>query len=254
MIIRPLKDRKITLILLLFVLLPCLSTIQMSEARAETLNTGVRVTVLEGRASLAEKDMTEMRLLATGDCLAAGDCVRTGKNSRIEFSLPDESLIRFDELTTFKLSLIDFDKKTGQRRINIHLMTGKGWFNVSGTVGRLEILTPTTSLNAHYTVFRVDVDNDETVVVKVYRGKVDGSGFSKPGEVSSVEKKAGRSEGIDPDPVSPAASEKNWTHSIEAMRQMVVHPGGIATKPFRFSAKADMNPWVRWNRQLDQGL
>lgn len=254
-ILRPLKDRKIPLILFLFVLVPCLSSAQKPGTVTGIENPGPAATVLEGDVSLVEKDMTKMRSLAQGDYLSAGDYVRTGKNSRIEFRFSDGSRIRFDELTTFQLSSVDFDKKTRQRRIRIHLITGKGWFNVPGTIGCFEVLTRTARISGQGTIFRADVDDDKAVVVKVYRGRVNGTGFSGTGADSPVEKTVRYPEKIGSPTVSPSAgSGKNWTYSIGAMRQMVVHPEGTATKPFRFSAKADRNPWVRWNRRLDERL
>lgn len=248
----PLKNRKIPLILFLFVFVPCLGSTQMVWPEIEKKE--AVVTVLEGQASLVE-GMTDARLLAPDHFLAAGDCVRTGKNSRIEVRLPDESRIRFDELATFKLFSVNFDKRTGRRSIKIRLVTGKGWFNVPKTTGRFEVLTRTASMSMNGTVFRVDVDDDEAVVVKVYRGKVEGSGFSGPVEGLEVEKTVHRPEESGPRIVSSSGdSGNNWTYSIEAMRQMVVHPEGKATKPFRFSAKSDLNSWVRWNQQLDEML
>jgi len=47
---------------------------------------------------------------------------------------------------------------------------------------------------------------------------------------------------------------EEWTYIVKAMQQIVVNPDGSTTKPFRFSPEADLNDWVRWNRERDKQM
>ena len=102
------------------------------------------------------------------------------------------------------------------------------------------------------TVYRMNVHQDNSAVVKVYWGEVVVSSLSEKGAaapappkmVSAPKKVSG------PHPVSMA----EWTYIVRSMQQIVINPDGSATKPFMFTIDADMNDWVRWNQSRDKGI
>ncbi len=186
----------------------------------------IEIQLLKGTASLITK--SEQVPLSSGDLIGNEDMVQTGPDSRVEIMLPDGSYIRFDEHTIFKLKAISVDSKDGTRHINVNLIVGKIWGKIRAGVS-LTVSTKTAIAKSMRSVFRANAGKDDTTQIKAYLG-----------EVKVMNK-----------PVPAAVSNEGWSHIIQALQQIVVHPDGTATKPFRFSIKADENEWVRWNRKRD---
>jgi len=217
------------------------------------------VTLLEGTVEVIKKGMIKPQPLALGDYAAHSDLISTKKGSRIELKLPDNSLIRFDELTTFEIVSAEFDKKTKQRDINVSMVLGKTWANVSkmlGQKGRFEVSTKTAVAGVRGTVYRVNVGEDNTVLVKVYGGEVGVSSVPKPDTASQSQQimkpKPTRVPGPHPVAGPHAVSMEEWTYIIKSMQQIVVRPDGTATKPMPFLASEDLNDWVYWNQERDK--
>ena len=221
--------------------------------------------VLSGGSALVERlegeavEVASGRPLKAGDTLATGVQVRTGEGARMSLHLPDGSFIRFDGGTTFALTEAAYDGKAQTRRININVILGKAWAKVVKLLGRtgfFTISTPTATAGVRGTIYRVNVNADQSAVVKVYWGEI------------LVEKKkalqSGRvpaSAGGTPYPVAgPTAvagprpvSMESWIYILQAMQQVNIRPDGTANPPFRFDREADLNEWVRWNQALDRG-
>lgn len=47
-------------------------------------------------------------------------------------------------------------------------------------------------------------------------------------------------------------NDEEWTYIVSAMQQINIQPDGTPSEPFRFSAEADLDEWVRWNRDRDR--
>lgn len=237
-----------------------MATIKMSGDQA-------RITQIKGVAFLLSKEGEPEKVLSSGDILTKGSRIRTEKNSRIEIKLPDNSFIRFDELTTFELEAVRADKQQRRRNIGIRMVLGKAWAKVSrffSNRGRFSISTRTAVAGVRGTVYRMNVNEDNSAVVKVYQGEV---------EVKSLtaQEKADAFRNLSEDKTAPAAgprpvagprpipgprpvSLEEWTHIVSSMQQIVINADGTATKPFRFSPKADENDWVRYNQERDEAV
>ncbi len=254
-----LKKNIIFIILFLF-----FSTAISSYAEDKTIKVKIsglkaEVTLLEGSASLVKAGTSETSSIRVGSFIHTGDRITTSQRSRIEIKLPDQSYIRFDENTTFEVKSLAFDKKTKKREINIGLILGKTWARVSklfNKKGRFAILTKTAVAGVRGTDFRMDVNEDNSAHIKVYSGEVAVSSVKDieapaiAGDNTKPEKIPGPHPVDGPHPVS----REQWTYIVGAMRQIVIKPDGTATKPFRFSAKADMDDWVHWNKIKDARL
>lgn len=226
----------------------------------QTDNGQTEISHLEGGAFLVKKDLSKIRPLVQGEFLTTGDRISTEKNSRIELKLPDESIIRFDEQTSFVLESSGMDKKENKRNIGLGMILGKIWANVSkrlGRRGRFVISSRTAVAGVRGTVYRMNVNRDNSVTVKVYTGEVDVSGkapadamqqpppaLQKPSPVAGPRPVAG------PHPVSM----KEWTFIVRSMQQIDISPDGKPSKPFRFDRDKDLNDWVRFNLKRDQLL
>jgi hypothetical protein len=248
--------KKILPIILLFLLLGSYPLLARNKAVKIEIGAGkAEVTLLEGEASLFKKGMTKPKALSKGSLLAQGDRVITGTKSRIEIKLPDKSFVRFDEKTTFVLESVAYDQKTKKKDVNINIILGNTWAKVpkfSGSKGRFAITTKTSVAGVRGTDFRMNVNKDNSAVLKVYDGevavskrkdtKVEKAKLEKPAPVAEPLPVAG------PHPVSM----EEWTYIVKSLQQFNIRPYGTAAKPFRFDIAKDLNDWVRWNRMRNE--
>jgi len=250
-------NRSIPLFFLFVILFPFTVQAENKAVEIEIKGDKAEVTLIEGKAELIKKGMIKAQPLTLGDYIAHGDKITTKKGSRIELKLPDNSLIRFDEFTTFEIVCVEFDKKTKQRDINVSMVLGKTWANVSkifGQRGRFAVSTKTSVAGVRGTIYRVNVEKDNSVLVKVYWGEVGVS--SAPGK-EAAEGPAPTmkpTKVLGPHPVAgphPVSMEE-WTYIVKSMQQIIIRPDGTPTKPMPFLAIEDINDWVRWNHERDK--
>jgi hypothetical protein len=219
------------------------------------------VTLIEGGAELSRKEPALKKSLNQGDLLVDGDRVTTGEQARLELGMPDGSFLRFAQNTNFELISVDYDEQTKQRDIEIHAALGKAWAKVSnltGGGGRFHVTSQNAVAGIRGTTYRMNVNSDTSVVVKVYEGAVEVSSPPKTAEKPGGVSKPGGVEG--PQPVSgphPVAGPRpvtmqEWTYIVRAMQQIVIYPDGTVSKPFRFDPEVDMDDWVRWNQTRDK--
>ena len=253
------KKIVVCLTFLMLVLLSCYTDAQNETVPIEFKGGNAKVALLKGSASLIKKDMVEARPLTQDDLLAGGDRISTGKNSRIELKMPDGSYLRFDEETTFELQSMAFEKKKKRRKITVSMILGKTWAKVSrlfGLKGRFEIATSTAVAGVRGTVYRMNVNKDNSVTVKVYWGEVVINSAMKASTGTQPVKitKPTKVEGPRPVPGPHPVSMEEWTYIVKALHQINIRPDGTVTKPFRFSVQEDLNEWVIWNQKRDEEI
>ncbi len=250
--------KKIFPVILSFLLLGSYPLLARTKAVKIKIGAGKAVvTLLKGDASLFKKGVKKPQALSKGSLLAQGDRVTTGIKSRVEIKLPDKSFIRFDEKTTFVLESVAYDKKTKKKDININIILGKTWAKVpkfSGSKGRFAITTKTSVAGVRGTDFRMNVNKDNSAVLKVYEGEVVVS-KRKHTKVAKTKAKLEKPTPVaGPRPVAgphPVSMEE-WTYIVKALQQINIRPDGTAAKPFRFDIAKDLNDWVRWNRMRNK--
>jgi len=245
------------LALILLLLKPCWSQAQSKAVTIETAGGHTVVTMLEGHVFLIKEDLTRIHSLVRGDYLKGNDRVQTEKKSRIELKLPDESYIRFDEMTSFVLNSTGFDQAQKQRDIDVTMVLGKLWAKVAPFLhkeDRFAVSAHTAIAGVRGTTYRMNVDPDKSVMVKVYDGEVEVRGkkaettagqLPGPGEPSVIQ-------GPRPVPGPHPVSMQEWTYIVGAMQQINIQPDGTPSPPFRFSPEADLDEWVRWNIDRDR--
>jgi len=218
-----------------------------------------KATYVQGEVHKTEDDLPAGAPLVLGDQLYKGNRFSTGEDARIELKLPDDSFLRFDEKTAFELTAVEYDPSRKKRSISVRMILGKTWANVSKMVsgeGRFEVTTRTAVAGVRGTVYRVNVQEDDTVIVKVYWGEI--LLKSKPAEASAppTPKLSKPSRALGPQPIAgpKPVSMEEWTYIVKSMQQIIVRPDGTATKPFRFSPQDDLNGWVRWNKERDEAI
>lgn len=236
---------------------PCLSQAQSKAVTIETAGGNTVITMLEGRVFLIKEDLTRIRSLARGDYLKQNDRVQTEKKSRIELKLPDESYIRFDEMTIFVLKTAAFDQAQKQRDIDVTMILGKLWAKVAKFLNkedRFAVSAHTAVAGVRGTTYRMNANEDNSVTVKVYGGEVEVRGKKAETAASQLPTPGAPSviQGPHPIPGPHPVSMQEWTYIVGAMQQINIQPDGTPSEPFRFSAEADLDDWVRWNMDRDR--
>ncbi len=226
-------------------------SVKTDEGRTE-------IAFLQGGAFLVKPDLTKIRPLVQGGFLNPGDRILTEKRSRIELKLPDQSVIRFDEQTTFVLESSGVDSRQQSRNISLNMILGKIWANVSrlfGNRGRFTVSTRTAVAGVRGTVYRMNVNEDNSVVVKVYQGEVGVSGRQEAPQEKPAAPVLGQPSPVKgPQPIAGPrpVTMQEWTFIVRSMQQINISADGRPSEPFQFNREEDLNDWVRFNEMRDQ--
>lgn len=251
------KLKKYGVLATLLVCLACLAFPAAAGTVKVDVGTGTAaVTALTGKARVNRDGGVKSEKLATGVLLAAGDRVTTGTGARLELKLPDGSYLRFDERTTFKLISMAGSRQKEERNIRVSMVVGKTWARVAKLFGKkrggFSIATQTAVAGVRGTTFRMNVEEDNSAVLKVYGGEV---------EVRKKKEAAPGAEAAPPVFTKPVPikgphpiSMEEWVYIVKSLQQININPDGSATKPFRFDIQADLNEWVRWNQMRDSEI
>lgn len=217
------------------------------------------VTRLNGNASVFTRGGKAGKPLKKNDKIMKGQEVKVGEKSRIELKYPDGTVMRFAERSTIKIDDITYDGKTQSKKVKVDLGGGKLWANVKKLVtadSKVEVKTVNAVAGVRGTVYRVNVDEDNSAMVKVYDGSVAVAGVPKegakaPGQFTAPVPVAGPQEV--PPPYHEVSMEE-WTVIVKAMQQITISPQGVASKPQDFTPQEDMDDWVKWNQERDKQL
>lgn len=217
----------------------------------------VMVTAIEGTAkSFTARTAAGVRL-KKGDRLNKEHEVKVGEKSRLELRFADNTVMRLSEKSTLKLSDISYNKETGAKNFKVALSVGKMWAKVKKLVtpdSTVEVKTVNAVAGVRGTVYRVNVEEDKSAMVKVYDGAVYVASppkeVPKPAsEVSGPVPVPGPHEV--PKPVHEVTMEE-WQVIVKSMQQISISPQGVASPPQDFTAQEDTDDWVKWNQERDK--
>jgi len=230
----------------------------MAAKRVMTVKMGrgeARVSALIGKARMISADKSSARPLRKNDMLRVGDEVATEAGSRLELLLPDSSRVRFDENSRFRILEVSYGEENS-RNVRVNVTFGKAWANViraAGRKGNFELRSENAVAGVRGTIYRMNVENDQSALVKAYDGQVyvSGGGTSEgaaPVAMEAPSKIAG------PQPVSGPrkVTMEEWTVIITAMQEIRIKADGTQGKPCDFTMDEDRNEWVDWNRSRDK--
>lgn len=177
-------------------------------------NGAVEVATYTGTVEVQSASDGIWRSLADAGAVNAGDEVRTGDDSSVVLSFPDQSktlMSPFTELSVLKMNL---GEREGDQVIILQQQSGhtQNYVQPLRTAGsRFEIRTPAATVSVRGTSFAVDVDGNGTTRVAVSEGRVQvaAQGVTitlDAGEGTVVE--SGRSPGVvQPVPTEPIPAE-----------------------------------------------
>ncbi len=238
-------------------MLVAFSSAQAKSSLAVKMAQGeAKIMALRGTAQAMCPAQKEARALKTNDMIQAGCVVTTGADSRLELVLPDKSVVRFAEKTNFKLISAD-TAEDGKRSVGISVGVGKVWMNVRksllGGDDKFEVSCQNAVAGVRGTVYRMDVENDQSAQVKVYEGEVNVAAAPKAQQapvmaVGPPRPVAGPTAVAGPKPVSIA----EWGYIVKSMQQIQIGSDGKAEAPKAFIESEDMDDWVKWNKKRDR--
>lgn len=231
----------------------------MASAAAAKTPEGVeaRVTHVEGTAHRMLNGKEQGQPLKKGDRLVKDRTIRVGEQSRIEIAFPDGTLMRFSERSTILLNEIHFDRKSREKSVSVGLSAGKLWASVKKLVtpgSRVEVRTANAVAGVRGTIYRMNVSEDRSTLVRVYDGSVYVSGIpgakqqSVPGAPVPVP---------GPQEVPPPYHEvtrEEWQVIVQSFQQITITPDGRPSVPTDFTSQQDADDWVRWNQERDRQM
>jgi len=246
--------REMTFAALIFIAILCVSS---RVSAAESGGSDAVVVVIQGTARVYNKNATKGSSLNKGDSVKKDQEIRVAAKSRIELMFPDGTVMRLSENSRLKMSELVFNKQTQGKNVTVDLSVGKLWANV------IKLATPDSSVvvktsnavaGVRGTVYRVNVDEDQSALVKVYDGTVYVA--NPPRDTTKPIDKV-----IEPHPVAgphevaPPMHEvtlEEWVVIVKAMQQISISSQGVASKPQDFDPKTDADDWVKWNQERDK--
>lgn len=218
------------------------------------------VTMVQGTAHVYSKGSLAGRILKKGDMLKKNDVIKLAAKSRLEIRFPDGTIMRLAEKSSVKMNDLFYNNQTKGKKFYVDLSAGKLWATVKKLVtpdSSVAVQTSNAVAGVRGTVYRVNAEEDKSVLVKVYSGTVyvanppkDDTGtpavaVSKPTEVPG------------PREVPPPYHEvslQEWTIIVKAMQQVSVSADGVASQAQDFDPKAELDDWVLWNLERDKEL
>src|SRR5437762_10974831 len=133
-----------------------------------------QVSALEGRAqrSRGSGPRGEVRL---GMAVGQGDTIETEEKARLEIRFSDNSVLRLGGKAKLELAEAHFAGGAARRRLSARLFFGKLWAKVTSVLQgeqKFEVETENAVAGVRGTTFRMDANQDKSVLVRVYDGTV----------------------------------------------------------------------------------
>jgi hypothetical protein len=167
--------------------------------------------------------------------------------------------MRFAERSTIKIDDLSYDEKTRRKKVRIDMIGGKLWAKVKRLMtadSKVEVKTVNAVAGVRGTTYRVNVNEDNSALIRVYDGSVDVAGVQRAAaEPSSKSLEPVQVTG--PHEVPPPYHEvtmEEWHVIVKSFQQITISPQGVASKPEEFNLQQDLDDWVKWNQERDKQL
>lgn len=222
----------------------------------ETKPTGL-VTFVDGSLKKKTTEAPDWIPAAKDTAVETGDKVRTMIDSRAELELRELDVIRLAPKTTIDIVKLYEESKEHKDQTQINVEDGNIWAMVSTVQAGAEfnLNTPVAGAAIKGTVFRVDVGQDSSTQLKVYKGEVritNAPAKQIPAQaLPYVERKkiSGPKQVAGPKQVSL----EEWTYIVKNMQVINISKKGevLSAGDFKSSDSDEQSQWVQWNLQRD---
>lgn len=196
--------------------------------------------------------------------VATGERVRTMLRTRAEIELAKLELIRLAPKTTVDIVKLYEETQEKKTETELKLEEGDLWASIGSLDESSDLTVGTTIANASVrgTVFRVNVQEDETTELRVYKGQLDVSNVPDTAGVEQKEEKKTKS--LAPRQVQgPKQVEgpkevtlAQWTVIVREMQKLIITPDKKVKYhgEFQSTDSDEQTDWVKWNQERDQML
>ena len=203
-----------------------------------------QISALEGSAQKSRASGPRMEL-RVGTSVSQGDTVETRQGARLEIRFSDNSVLRLGPSARLQLAEAYFGG-SARRRLSARLFFGKLWAKVTSVIQgeqKFQIETENAVAGVRGTTFRMDANQDKSVLVRVYDGTV-AVGTGPPLGAPARE----RREVEGPREVT----REQWEKLVGRQMQILISADGTPGDPEEFSPDVDKDdPFGRWNLQRD---
>jgi hypothetical protein len=203
-----------------------------------------QVSALEGRAQKWRGNGPRMEL-RVGTSVSQGETLETQQGARLEVRFDDNSILRLGPKARLQLAEAHF-AGSARRRFSARLFFGKLWAKVTSVIQgeqKFQIETENAVAGVRGTTFRMDANEDKSVLVRVYDGTV-AVGTGGPPAAGGGE----RREVEGPREVT----REQWEKLVGRQMQILISADGTPGEPEEFSPDVEKDdPFARWNQERD---
>ncbi len=147
---------------------------------------GATVKFVIGKVQIQSSGKTSWQKARIRQKVFSGDRIKTFLNSRVELAMPDGSVIKVNENTVFDVKEIKTNRSDQEDKMSFTLWAGNIWAKFKKVVSTRqvrEIESPSAVVAIRGTELELDVDQNQTTVVRVYEGQVAVRSKTVAGEV-----------------------------------------------------------------------
>lgn len=134
-----------------------------------------RVKFLIGKVEIMANGKTDWKRARMRQEVNSGDRIRTSLNSRIEIKMPDGSVIKINENTTFDVKEIKVASRDKEDSMSFTLWAGNIWAKFRKVVSNRQkrtIESPSAVVAIRGTTLDMNVDMSQNTLVRVFEGRV----------------------------------------------------------------------------------
>jgi len=203
-------------ILVILVLIVGGALFWLNTAASAAANEDAVLTIFGGNASVAHSGGA-FAPATSGTIIQPGDGVKTDQTGRAAIQFPDGTITRLANSTEITLTSAHFNKDGTTHDVSILEHAGRTLNNVQHLVGgaSFQVTTQTTTASVRGTEFEVVVNNDGSILIKLFTGKLNFNGLNQV-QLNAGQQATATSAGnvtvtgnITPEPKDPFVPERN---------------------------------------------
>ncbi|MHB2150675.1 FecR domain-containing protein [Calditrichota bacterium LG25] len=199
-----------------------------------------RVKFVLGTVELMRQGKTNWQKVRFHQRVYEGDRIRTALNSRVELAMPDGSVIKINENSMFDVTEIKTPERDQSDRMGFTLWVGSLFAKFKKIVEERQsrvIETPSAVVAVRGTEFDLEVDRQQTTVVRVYEGRVSLKSKTVAGEVvvgSNQESRVERGKPptpprvITPDQQNETGQARQFFFKLDLKKFQITEPALVA--------------------------